>query len=80
MNRMRTILCTEHQVDENHSILVMSRNHCFEAYLFFQDDHGGESDMHHMFSVPWESCKTYEQFYTMAIDAAPNYYNIVDEV
>lgn len=72
----RDLPCKEYRVDDEHTVMIMLRDRCYDSYVMEQskDEQYGTPFMY-MFGTP-VSTMTYDQIVRMIIDNAPFYYDL----
>lgn len=74
---MKTVLRTDHVLDDHHTVIVFAKDRLFKAYLSYRDDDGSDGAMLHMFSMPQKAFKMRDDFCSYAIEKAPEYFGLL---
>lgn len=79
---MKNLTCREIPVDENHNVMILFRNGCYDCYVMRHDeDHS--TQYFYMFGLPryqpYAENETVASVIDTAIAVAPDYYFLCEE-
>ena len=79
---MKNLLCREIPVDENHNVMILFRNGCYDCYVM---QHDGEHSTPYLYMFgqlryqPDAQNQTLDDIVETAVANAPEYYFLFDE-
>lgn len=79
---MKNLTCREIQVDENHNVMILFRNNCYDCYVM-RHDGSGETPYFYMFGQlryqPYAENNTLNDIIDIAVFNAPDYYFLCED-
>lgn len=75
----RDLRCAEFRVDENHTVMILSRDKCYDSYVMWHSTDGHSSTPFMFMFGTLAGSMSYHEIVDMTITVAPDYYHLCEE-